>query len=103
MLENKPLYHTGSPPQIEIQFYSQENALKAVKLLANPEIETSKIAIQEMFFAGNGRMLVLKFSPASTTHLEFIRYISIISKTVSLVKPVSMSVTVPSNCPLNEQ
>jgi hypothetical protein len=43
MLENKLQYRTGQP-QIEIQFYSYKTALKAVKLLAKPEIETSKIA-----------------------------------------------------------
>jgi hypothetical protein len=96
MLENQLRYNTGSLPQIEIQFYSYENALKAVKLLAKPEIETSKIAIQEMFFAGNGRMLILKFNPASTTHNEFISYVSAISSAVSLVHPLSMSVTIPS-------
>jgi hypothetical protein len=94
MLENKLRYRTGPLPQIEIQFYSYENALKAVKLLAKPEIETSKIAIQDMFFAANGHMLVLKFNPSSTTHSEFISYVSAISRAVSLVHPVNMSVTI---------
>lgn|GEM_PF-6651775 len=96
MLGSKLEYQAGSLPKIEIHFYSYENALRAVKLLAKPEIETSKIAIQEMFFAGDGRMLVLKFSPASTTHSEFLSYVSAISSVVSLVHPVSMRVTVPA-------
>jgi hypothetical protein len=95
MLENKLQYRTGQP-QIEIQFYSYKTALKAVKLLAKPEIETSKIAIQAMFFAGNGSMLVLKFNSANTTHSEFMCYVSAISRAVSLVNPVSISVTIPS-------
>jgi hypothetical protein len=94
-LERRLDYKPGSFPQIEIHFYTPENALRAVKLLAKPEIETLKIAIQEMFFAGNGRMLTLKFSPSDATRAEFLSYVSAISSAVSLVHPASMRVTIP--------
>jgi hypothetical protein len=95
MLESHNDIEGGSASGIEIRFFKYEHAKKAVEYLAKLEFNNTKIAVREMFYAGDGRSLVLKFNSYGASRSEILTYVSTISKAISLACPLSKTITVP--------
>ena len=82
-------------PQVEMLFRKPELAQKAASALTNAKFNTSKVAINKMFFEDGGRRLILKLSSSGACPSDLLAFVCAVVDAASIARPLLREISIP--------